>query len=53
MTERDVKVIAYWYSLWSHRRDDSWKGFVQVDLDPEQDAAVRQSIVTHVNRDPS
>lgn len=53
MTERHVKMIAYWYSLWSHRRDDSWKGFVQVDLDPEQDAAVRQSIVTHVSRDPS
>lgn len=53
MTERHVKMIAYWYSMWSHRRDGTWKGFVQVDLDPEQDAAVRQSIVTHVNRDPS
>lgn len=28
-----VKVIAYWYSMWSHRRDDQrWKGFVCVDL---------------------
>ena len=53
MTEPHVKMIAYWYSMWSHRRDGTWKGFVQVDLDPEQDAAVRQSIVTHVNRDPS
>lgn len=53
LAERHVKMIAYWYSMWSHRRDGTWKGFVQVDLGPEQDAAVRQSIVTHVNRDPS
>lgn len=28
MLERAV----YWYSLWSHRRDLSWKGFVQIPL---------------------
>ena len=32
-----VKKISYWYSMWSHRRDGVWKGFVQVDLDPTQD----------------
>ena len=36
-----VKNIAYWYSLWSHRRDGLWKGFVQVDLDPAQDDDAR------------
>ena len=36
-----VKNIAYWYSLWSHRRDGLWKGFVQVDLDPSQDSDAR------------
>lgn len=36
-----VKNIAYWYSLWSHRRDGLWKGFVQVDLDPAQDGDAR------------
>lgn len=36
-----VKKIAYWYSLWSHRRDGLWKGFVQVDLDPSQDGDAR------------
>jgi hypothetical protein len=36
-----VKNIAYWYSLWSHRRDGLWKGFVQVDLDPSQDGDAR------------
>jgi len=36
-----VKNIAYWYSLWSHRRDGLWKGFAQVDLDPSQDGDAR------------
>lgn len=36
-----VKNITYWYSLWSHRRDGLWKGFVQVDLDPSQDGDAR------------
>ncbi len=36
-----VKNIAYWYSMWSHRRDGLWKGFVQVDLDPAQDGDAR------------
>lgn len=28
----DVQQISYWYSMWSHRRDGLWKGFVQVDI---------------------
>jgi hypothetical protein len=28
---------AYWYSMWSHRRNLAWKGFVQVSLDPTDD----------------
>ncbi|MBF0176778.1 MAG: hypothetical protein HQL63_08025 [Magnetococcales bacterium] len=36
-----VKEISYWYSMWSHRRDGLWKGFVQVDLDPARDDAAR------------
>ena len=36
-----VKNIAYWYSLWSHRRDGLWKGFIQVDLDLSQDGDAR------------
>jgi hypothetical protein len=34
-----IREISYWYSMWSHRRNGTWKGFVQVDLDPSQDAA--------------
>ena len=29
----------YWYGVWSHQRDTfRWKGFVQIDLDPQTDA---------------
>lgn len=30
---------AYWYSMWAHRRDFTWKGFLQIDLDPTEDVA--------------
>lgn len=34
-----VSEIAYWYSLWSHRKlDHVWKGFVQVELSPLTDS---------------
>jgi hypothetical protein len=33
-----VEQTTYWYSMWSHRRDFTWKGFVQIDLDPREDA---------------
>ena len=42
---RQIRHIAYWYSMWSHRRDSLWKGFVQVDLDPSQDG-LAQKILT-------
>lgn len=32
-----VDQISYWYSMWSHRRNGIWKGFIQVDLSPELD----------------
>jgi len=39
-----VKSISYWYSMWSHRRNGTWKGFLQVDLDQNQDADARQAL---------
>jgi len=33
-----IRRVSYWYSLWSHRRDHTWKGFVQVPLSPDQDS---------------
>jgi hypothetical protein len=33
----EIKKITYWYSMWSHRRNGLWKGFVQIDLDLSHD----------------
>ncbi len=35
--ERLTRLSAYWYSMWSHRRNGVWKGFVQIDLAPTED----------------
>ena len=40
-----IQLISYWYSLWSHRRDGMWKGFVQVDLDRSQDSNALQAML--------
>lgn len=36
-----VAESAYWYSMWSHRRNKTWKGFVQIDLSPAHDQVAR------------
>ena len=33
--------IGYWHGMWSHRRNQVWKGFIQVDLDPTEDPPAR------------
>ncbi len=33
-----TKWVAYWYSMWSHRRNQAWKGFLEVELAPHEDA---------------
>lgn len=33
-----IERSVYWYSLWGHRRDKSWKGFLQIDMAPTEDA---------------
>ena len=38
-SERLVRQSAYWYSVWSHRRSLAWKGYIEVALDPANDAA--------------
>jgi len=41
-TDTYVRQIAYWHSLWSHRRNGIWKGFVQVNLsESEDDVAIK------------
>lgn len=32
-----VSRTVYWYSMWAHKRDLSWKGFVQIPLSPQLD----------------
>ncbi len=36
-----VRKSAYWYSMWSHRRNQDWKGYLQVDLNPIHDKEAR------------
>jgi hypothetical protein len=43
-----IKDISYWYSIWSHRRNGLWKGFVQIDLDSIHDADAR--IILNLNK---
>jgi hypothetical protein len=41
-SDRLVNRSAYWYGLWAHQRDTlKWKGFLQLDLAPAEDAAAR------------
>lgn len=42
MESYSIKQISYWYSMWSHRRDGLWKGFLQVDLSPFNDELARE-----------
>lgn len=35
--EKLVERSWYWYSMWAHRRNDQWKGYLQVDLSPAHD----------------
>lgn len=44
--ERLTEHSAYWYSMWSHRRSQLWKGFVQVELQPEEDAAASATLAS-------
>lgn len=44
VSERLIERGTYWYSMWSHRRNQIWKGYVQVDLAPVEDAAARAAL---------
>ncbi|MBL8113144.1 MAG: hypothetical protein JNK60_09685 [Acidobacteria bacterium] len=44
--ERLARVSAYWYSVWSHRRNQLWKGFVEVDLAPAEDATAAATLAS-------
>ena len=33
-----IKQSTYWYSMWSHRRNQEWKGYLEIDLSPAEDS---------------
>lgn len=39
-----VERSTYWYSIWSHRRDMTWKGFARILLSADGDAEARQQL---------
>jgi len=46
LNSRLVGSISYWYSLWSHRRQDlEWKGFLQVSFDEIGDEQAKASLI--------
>ncbi|TNH43782.1 DUF6932 family protein [Photorhabdus luminescens] len=40
-----VERTVYWYSMWSHRRDLTWKGFLQIPLSPEYDSDAKLILI--------
>jgi hypothetical protein len=51
--ERLVRQSAYWYSVWSHRRNMTWKGFVEVPLAPDDDVAAAELLKSVMDREES
>jgi hypothetical protein len=47
--ERLTRQSAYWYSVWSHRRNQLWKGFVQVDLASSEDTVAMATLASLTN----
>lgn len=41
------KHVSYWYGMWSHRRDQEWKGFLEVNLDSIEDGAATASLAQY------
>lgn len=44
-----VRQSAYWYSMWSHKRNQTWKGYLEVDLAPIAD----QQAMDWLNQQPN
>lgn len=47
-----IDEVIYWYSVWSHRRNDVWKGFLQVDLAPDDDQAAMSLLALNAPQFP-
>ncbi len=46
----EVRRISYWYSMWSHRRNGLWKGFVQVDISPDEDQ-IAEALLSQIEQE--
>jgi hypothetical protein len=38
LDSNQANEVVYWYSMWSHRRNGLWKGFLQIDLNQQHDS---------------
>ena len=45
-----VRLVTYWYSMWSHTRGGLWKGFIEVDLNPAEDTRARAVLNGEIQR---
>lgn len=45
-----VGQSTYWYSLWSHRRQGQWKGYLQIDLSPKEDPVAKTNLDKMINQ---
>lgn len=39
-----VRKSTYWYSMWAHRRNNLWKGYLQVNLDSAEEEIAKASL---------
>ncbi len=39
-----VERSVYWYSLWSHRRNGQWKGYLQIDISATNDTTAKAGL---------
>ncbi len=46
-----VRETTYWNGLWSHDRNQQWKGYVEIDLSNDEDEAARAALVEAANRE--
>lgn len=44
-SEKILERGTYWYSMWSHRRNEAWKGYIQIELDSSSDEAAYKIIL--------
>lgn len=47
-----VSQTAYWYSVWSHTREEQWKGYLQLDLSFIDDLVAQANLDQSVQASP-